>query len=167
MNTASAATDPSISSIGSRRGALAGLLAVVAGVQTVRSKRKDRAKNKSKEKRRSGGSDNAQAEAKKRKGSKRRGTKPADPTVILVENSNNVTGSSGLVSGFAECPSGFVAVGGGFTIVGSVTTGLIAQELENAGRKWLVRFNVPSAPVGNASIEVVAVCLKAKLKEGG
>ncbi len=152
--TLAESTSP-ILSIGSRRGALAGLLTGVAGVQAAHGKKKDRSRKNGK---------NAVRTEKKRKGKGKKGGGQL-PTVILVENSNNVTGVSGLVSGSAECPSGFVAVGGGFTIVGSVTTGLVAQELENAGRKWLVRFNVPQEPVGNASIEVVAVCLKAALKQ--
>jgi hypothetical protein len=141
-----------ILSVGSRRGALAGILAGVAGVQAAQGRKKDRPRKKGK---------NAVRTEKKRKGKGKKGGQL--PTVILVENSNNVSGVSGLVSGSAECPSGFVAIGAGFTIVGADATGLVGQDLENSARKWNVRFNVPDVPVGNASIEVVAVCLKAKL----
>lgn len=81
-------------SVGSRRGALAGLLAGVAGVQAAQGRKKDRAKRK--------GKDVVKTE-KKRKGKGKKGGGGAQlPTIVLVENSNNVSGQSGLVSGSAE-----------------------------------------------------------------
>lgn len=163
-----AESDQPIVSVASRRGALAGLLAGVAGVQTVRGRKNERSKdkNKVKDKNKDTGSDKARTESKKRKGKGKGRGRAQPPTVIHVENSNNVTGTSGLVSGLAECPSGFVAIGGGFTVISSAPASLVAQELGDTGREWIVRFNVPTAPVGSASIDVTAICLKATLEVG-
>lgn len=138
-----------VSAVGTRRGALAALLAAAAGVQTAqgsntRKGKHNRGKNK-------GG---------KRKNHPGAGDTPL-PHVTYANRAFPIPNQTGDISAAADCPARSVPIGGVWEVEGVTGASLIKEEfLLTSTTGWEVLVNIPTASA-DAVIAVTAICLEA------
>lgn len=159
-----------VSIVGSRRGAVAALLAGAVGVGAAQAgqdasakQRKRKHKHKDKRKNINNRNRNRNTNTSRITAGGDAGETPPLPNLAIVEASTAITGA-GVISATTACPPGFVAIGGGFDVNGADPTGLVGEgpiELAN-GWAWQVSVNLTSAGT-DASIDTFAICLEAHI----